>query len=244
MSKWMIFLLAVALTGALSTLPAQTADSAAGHWEGSLQLPNREVNLVLDLAKNDKQSWIGHLSFVGGGPQEVPLEDLRIGSDTVAFRLGGGLPDPPLFEGKLDPGQKTITGTATQGGNPVEFKLKRTGEAKVVVPVASAPVSKDLEGNWEGTLEAGQPLRLVLKLKNDAQGHASGSLVSLDQGATDLPLSSIVQDGSKLTYVVKLVGGKYSGSLNEAKTELTGEWSQGGRSLPLKMTRQKAPSAK
>lgn len=237
-------LISVMATGLLSRLPAQTPDPAAGHWEGTLQIPNRELNVVVDLRKNEKQAWVGHFSFAGGGPQEVPLEDIRVTADTVHFRLGGGLPESPVFEGKLNAEQKTLAGTATQGGNPVDFKLNRTGDAKVITPSVSSAIGKELEGTWEGTLQAGQPLRLELKLKNDGQGHSTGSLVSLDQGAIDLAITNIVQTGNKLSYDVKMVGGKFSGTVNEGQTELTGEWSQGGQQLPLTMKKKAAAGTK
>lgn len=86
-------------------------------------------------------------------------------------------------------------------------------------------------------LEAGQPLRLVLKMTNDESG-ANAVLVSVDQGGVEIPVSTIDQKDAKLALMVKMVGGEYHGEINKDGTELNGTWTQGGNDLPLKLKRK------
>src|SRR5262245_54770264 len=43
----------------------QTDSKASGHWEGTVQMPNRPLSVTVDLEKNSKGVWIGSMSIVG-----------------------------------------------------------------------------------------------------------------------------------------------------------------------------------
>jgi dipeptidyl aminopeptidase/acylaminoacyl peptidase len=90
----------------------------------------------------------------------------------------------------------------------------------------------NVEGNWLGTLDVGAKLRLVLKIKKSESSHTA-KLDSLDQGANDLPIDSIVLDGKKLTFSTEKLDINYEGTLNEAGDEISGTFKQGTNSFPL-----------
>jgi hypothetical protein len=48
-----------------------------------------------------------------------------------------------------------------------------------------------------------------------------------------LPLADVVQKGSAVEFQLPLVNGGYKGTLNKEATQMAGDWSQGGASLPL-----------
>ena len=94
------------------------------------------------------------------------------------------------------------------------------------------------KSSWEGALNAdGTTLRLVLKLVNQGDSGATGTLISVDQGNAEIPLGAVSQTGSKLKVLVPAVMGTYEGELKDG--QLTGTWTQGPRSLPLTLTRAK-----
>ena len=112
------------------------------------------------------------------------------------------------------------------------------GDTKIEPPPKSTPITKELEGSWEGALDVnGTTLRLVLKLASQADGLATGTLVSVDQGGAEVPIAAVVQNGAHLTLVVPAVAGKYDGDLSEG--QLTGTWTQGPRTWPLVLKRAK-----
>ena len=92
-----------------------------------------------------------------------------------------------------------------------------------------------LEGTWLGSLEAGPgvKLRLAFHISKSAKGGLTGTLDSLDQGANGLPLGAIKLSGSAVSIEVTTPPASYTGTLNSEGTEITGEWHQGGASLPL-----------
>ncbi len=49
--------LGLALMAPAQTLTAQT--SPAGHWEGTVAVPNQQLTIAVDLGKNDKGQWTG-----------------------------------------------------------------------------------------------------------------------------------------------------------------------------------------
>jgi Beta-lactamase len=64
-------------------------------------------------------------------------------------------------------------------------------------------------------------------------------LDSVDQGANDIPVSTISLKDSKLSLTVNDVQGTYEGNVNKKATEITGTWLQG---QPLELNFKRAPA--
>src|SRR5262245_38188820 len=97
--------------------------------------------------------------------------------------------------------------------------------------------SKDVDGSWQGTLEAGgQKLRLLVTVTKSDAGVYGGKLDSLDQGAT-IPIDTITVKGDAVRWEIKSPAIVFEGVLNTERTELTGKFSQGGQQLPLTLKR-------
>lgn len=96
-----------------------------------------------------------------------------------------------------------------------------------------------LSGEWSGTLQVpgGATLRLALHLARGSDGKWTGSLDSLDQGAMGMPLSAVTLDGASVSIELARPAATLAGTLNPSGAEITGEWRQGGASLPLTIKR-------
>lgn len=91
---------------------------------------------------------------------------------------------------------------------------------------------------WQGALDVGGiKLRLVLKITKNPDGTLTATLDSIDQGAMNLPVDSIVIENTTMRFTMKSIGGSYEGTLSEDKTEVRGTWTQSGQSLPLTFKR-------
>ena len=219
---------------------AQTAPKAAGHWEGKINIPEREFSIAVDLAPGGKgaagQKWIGSMSVIGSTSVDVPLDALVVDGDSVKF--AAQLPTRATFEGKLSADGNTIAGTATNPQGDAPFSMTRSGEAKVKIPAASSPLTKEFEGLWQGTLEVGggNQLRLGMKLSRGENGAAIGTLISYSQGNAEIPVSTVTLKGKEVNLDVRAVSGGYRGTLGD-NGEITGEWSQGGGTAPLTFKR-------
>ena len=144
-------------------------------------------------------------------------------------------PGAPEFSGSLkDDGHLALSLSVNGGSFPAD--LKRTGEAKVEVAQASPAVDAKFEGDWEGSLDTpGGALRISIHLHNQPDKTVKATLDSPDQNALGMAMSDVAQKDLSIEMKLKMVGGGYKGSLNAEGTELAGEWSQGGTSLPLKL---------
>lgn len=218
----------VAFLLAAGSAVAQTPGDPSGHWVGSLPAgPGLDVEI--DLAKKG-EVWHGTMSVPAQLTRGLPLADLVVKGTSVSFAIKGA-PGDPTYSGTLSPDGKSIAGTFSQGGGSLPLTLAWKGEAKFDVPQKSTPITKDLEGSWEGTLDVkGTLLRLALKLTNDPAG-AKGVLHSLDQGNLELPIATITQDGARVKLLVTMVSGTFDGELKGG--ELAGTWVQGPLNLPL-----------
>jgi hypothetical protein len=215
-------------------------DGLRGHWSGSVEVPNQALAMEVDLDKGPN-GWVGSISIPAQNASGIPLDAIALTDGKFTFRVKGA-PGDPTFTGTLSADGKTMTGDFKQGPGAFPFKFSRTGDPKVEEVKASPAVAKDFLGSWEGTLE-GPGLRLVLKMSNDASG-AKAVLISLDQGGTEIPVSAIDQKDSKLTLLVKMVGGRYEAEINKEGSELNGTWTQGGNGLPLKLKKAAAQNKK
>jgi hypothetical protein len=220
-----------------SLLRAQTAVDPSGHWEGTIKMqPNMEVKIEIDLAKNGTGALAGTFAQPAQGVKGLPLSTVAAESRSVRFVVKGG-PEAATFQGILSTDGQSISGEAAQGGYSIPFTLTRTGDARIAPAPKSAPIGKELEGTWNGTLDLGErQMRLVLKMSNQPDGTATGTIVSVDGSGVEVPIA-MMEKGSNLTIDVTSVGASYVGILNAAGTELTGTWTQQSSTLPLTFQR-------
>jgi hypothetical protein len=102
--------------------------------------------------------------------------------------------------------------------------------------VKRIPKPSDIDGDWEGSLNAGAVLRLVLHIQTFEDG-MTATLDSPDQNAFGAPATSITRTGTMLQFEMKQLAGNFSGTLDAGLTSIDGTWSQLGNSLPLVLKR-------
>jgi hypothetical protein len=219
----------VVVCGRPAAAQSPTGPAGAGHWEGAVNVQGKDVRVEVDLAKTSDK-WEGALAFPEMNAKGLVLSPITVQGEAVTFALKG-MPGDPTFTGTLSKDSRTLSGDFSQGPVSGTFTLAWKGEAKLEAPPKNAPLGKDFEGSWGGTLDVnGVTLRLTLKLANQ-DGSATGTLISIDQGGVEIPLSSIVQTDAHLKFTVPGVGGTYEGDLKDE--QLTGTWTQGPGTLPL-----------
>ncbi|MGH7726263.1 MAG: hypothetical protein ACREOU_12625 [Candidatus Eiseniibacteriota bacterium] len=228
-----------------AVMQAAPAPNASGHWEGTIQAPDREVAIEVDMQKTREGAMKGTFGNPGQGIRGYPLSRVEADGRSIRFVLaasGGG-----TFAGELAEDGQSIAGTytteAAEGNLTLPFKLTRHGEAKMAAPPKIRRIRKELEGTWQGVLEVeGRKMRMVLNLANETDTTAAGTLANLDQGGTEIPVSAIDQMNSLVTVEVGMVSGSYTGVIDRYATRITGKWTQGTMSFPLDLTR--APAAR
>lgn len=225
-------LIAALLLSPASALRAQTAVDPTGHWDGAVQVPGgMQVKFEIDLAKNGKGELAGTFSNAGQHLNGLPLSNVAVDGASITFQIKGA-PGERAFDGSLSADGKSIGGDYRQGGFTVPFTMTRTGDARIDPPVRNAPIGKELEGTWKGTLDAnGIQRQLVLTMMNQPDG-ATASIVNVDEGL-DIPVAAITQKASTVMLDVKAVGASFSGALNTDGTELAGTFTMGPGAMPV-----------
>jgi autotransporter translocation and assembly factor TamB len=227
-------LLTAGLLAAASSLQAQSATGPSGHWEGTIQMPARQMSLAVDLSRNAAGAWIGSLTIPGSTTVDVPIADVKV--EGTAVRFTARLPLKTSFDGTLAADQKSVSGTVSNIDGEVGFQLTRNGEANVKVPRPSSALPPDLAGTWAGTIDvSGKAMRIVLKLSAAADGTALATIVSVDRGNLEMPVNTVTVKDTELDLEARVVSGTYRGTF--ASGEIAGEWTQGNVRLPLTFRR-------
>jgi uncharacterized protein (TIGR03067 family) len=139
---------------------------------------------------------------------------------------------------------KTQLGLVESSGDTLKMALAAPGQTTRPASLATdtftltkiKPLTKEFQGSWEGAIDAsGRTLRLVIRLTNGADGLPSGTIVSVDQGGDEGPISAIVVSGARLKLIIPAIRGNYDGELKDGV--LVGTWTQGRRSTPLTLKR-------
>jgi pimeloyl-ACP methyl ester carboxylesterase len=98
-----------------------------------------------------------------------------------------------------------------------------------------------LEGNWAGSLQAGDAvLHLVLHVSKSQDGAFKATIDSLDQGVYGIEVTTFTQNDSDVRFSVSSVSAQYEGKFSADHAGIQGVWSQGNVGLPLSFHRQAA----
>ncbi|HWB84213.1 MAG TPA: TIGR03435 family protein [Bryobacteraceae bacterium] len=97
--------------------------------------------------------------------------------------------------------------------------------------------AQSITGTWQGTLQAGRDLRIVIKISTTPADALAAVLYSIDQGGQPMPAGSVALQGSTVKITVPGIGGTYEGKLGADGNSIAGTWTQGPKPLPLNLTR-------
>jgi len=210
--------------------------SPEGHWEGSLIMNNREIGVSLDLGKNAKSEWIASMGLPSQNMAGLVVMDVTVNDKSVNF-VAVEL-QMAKFNLTLGP-DGIMKGAISMPQGPVPVEFKRTGEAKVELIPASPAVSKELEGDWEGSLQMGnQTVRIAIHFKNQPDNTVAATFGNLDSGAMPVPLNDVKQTGQKVEFGVKVAHASFQGTLNQECTELAGQFVHQENSAPLTLRKK------
>lgn len=133
----------------------------------------------------------------------------------------------------------TMQGTLSNRQSTAPIQFKRTCEAKVELIPASPAVSKELEGDWEGSFETpGRAFRMVFHSKNQTDKTVTATIDTPDSGGLGLPLNNVRQTGQKVELGIRTAHAALEGMLNPEGTELTGLFAHGENRIPLTLRKR------
>ena len=205
----------------------------SGRWEGTAQIPDDELNLIVDLSQ-ENGAWVGSIIIPRLGLKGAPLTDIKVQSPDLNFAIKGALGIQLTL--RLDANNK-LAGNFEQAGNRAPATLKKTGPPQVEYPQRSTAVAKELEGEWKGGYEMlGYTRHVSIKFANHPGG-ATADFVIVGRKHNVLPVDLVTQEGDLVTVDSHEMGFSFEGRLRDGK--LTGAIQQGAIETPLDLVRAK-----
>ena len=107
----------------------------------------------------------------------------------------------------------------------------------VLILLSASADAQSLAGNWQGTLQAGKDLRIVIVISSADAGGLRAVLYSIDQGSQGIPASTIALQGTTLRMSYQGLGATFEGTVTADGNSIAGTFTQGGKPLPLPLTR-------
>jgi len=140
------------------------------------------------------------------------------------------------YEGKFSAVHASIEGDWIQGSASLPLVFHRQAAGAGAKKPSDAIAGG--EGVWQGALEGnGMRLRLQLHVSHDDQKKLVAALDSPDQGVSGLPAINVSQKDAAFHFEIPVVSGIYDGTLNAAKTVISGSWTQNGTEQKLDFKR-------
>jgi len=202
--------------------PQRSSSTLEGHWAGSLQAGEAVLHLVLHVSKAEDGSFKATIDSLDQGVYGIEVTSLTQKDSTLHFNVGSV---GASYEGKFAADHGSIEGDWTQGSVSLPLVFHRQAAGTRAKKPSDAIASA--EGVWQGALEGnGMRLRLQLHVSHDDQKQLVAALDSPDQGVSGLPAIHVIQKDASFHFEIPVVSGVYDGTLNAAKTAITGSWTQ------------------
>lgn len=213
--------------------PPSSAATMDGNWAGTLQAGEAVLHLVLHIAKAEDGSIKATIDSLDQGVYGIEVTSYTQKNSIINFSVSSV---GATYEGKISAGHHVIEGTWSQGSASLPLIFHRqasgAGAKKPVDAIAST------EGVWQGALEGnGMRLRLQLHVSHADQDQLVAALDSPDQGVSGLPATKVSQKDAAFHFEIPEVSGVYDGTLNAAKTAITGSWTQNESTQKLEFKR-------
>jgi len=224
----------------MAAVPLACADEPlAGRWEGSAQIPGRELRLVIDLAE-ERGEWRGSITLPGTAVKGAALAELNVTNSDVSFTIKGALADqrsgPAQVKARVEGGR--LTGELMQAGHSAALALEKIGPAQVEPVPRSTAIATEVEGEWKGSYELfGYPRTVTIKFHNRGAQGATAEFVIVGKRENKLPVDLVTQEGEFLTVRSAESGLSFEGRLG--KDAISGTVIQGPLEIPTVLKRAK-----
>lgn len=100
---------------------------------------------------------------------------------------------------------------------------------------------QNLAGQWQGVLQAGKDLRIVVVITST--DGLKATMYSIDQTPQGIPANTITMQGSTLRMSFAGIGVRYEGAVSADGNTVTGTFTQGNNPLPMTLARANTDTA-
>ncbi len=209
-----------------------------GSW-GTLHAGRAQLRLVLTIFPTNG-TYGAVIDSVDQGAKDIPVSKLFARPGTFRAELPF---IAAVYQATLTSDARAMSGTWKQVKKTFRLTLTRTNAPDTVETAMTADEyaqrpDSDLQGEWEGTLQAGgASLRLDLRIAEPTPGDFQAQMDSIDQGVKNLPVNSMTYQKPAVHFEMTAINGVYQGNVNDRDDQLTGTWRQLGEKYPLTFQR-------
>jgi hypothetical protein len=230
---FVIFVAFAWLVASGASLFAQTAPDLSGHWTGALQAQGQQLVFEIDFIRTQSGDVAGAVSMPVQHIRNLPLH-VAVDGRSIQFYARRD----QVFRGEVAPDGASMSGEFAADSMTLAYTLTRTGDSTFEGPARSPAVTQALEGFWNGAVESdGRSRSVTLSIENHPDGTSTGTIVNVDQGGLELPVT-ITERAAQVTLTVTVLDASFAGALTETGV-LTGAWKEGERSIPVIFRRAK-----
>lgn len=228
----------VAVSAINASRTAAALTTMRGNWEGTLSVGPARLRIVFKIFQTNG-TYCAVMDSIDQNAQNIPVLKLSARGHSLYAEL------PQLdadYQAAMNADGTELSGKFTQLNKSYELTLKRTDEPDSIVELTAddfAPrQGSDLQGVWTGTLKTRKAaLHLNLKIAETSPGTFQAQLDSVDQGAMNLPVTSLTYNPPAVQFKMDGLDVLFTGNLNDRDDELTGTWTQLGKKWPLTFDR-------
>jgi pimeloyl-ACP methyl ester carboxylesterase len=206
--------LLVLLATALAS--AQTPGDLSGDWLATLQTPNGDLRLQVNVSETADGGQSAVLESLDQAPgQPIPLSAVSISVERFTFSLNAIGAE---FDGVWNADTQSYDGVFSQGMQiPTSFARPAQQSAQII---------EGLDGRWEGELvRSDTRLQFGLNIQTDQDG-TRVTLDSISQAAYDIPVVNLERMGDAVSFQVPAASVTYQAQLNG--DSLSGDWMRPG----------------
>jgi fermentation-respiration switch protein FrsA (DUF1100 family) len=209
--------------------PQRRPATLEGRWTASLEAGEAILHLVLHVSKAEDGSLKATIDSLDQGVYGIEVTSFTQKDSILQFSVSSV---GASFEGKIAADRRSIEGDWMQGSASLPLVFHRQPSGAAAKNPSDAIASA--EGVWQAALEGnGMRLRLQLHVTHDDQKQLVAALDSPDQGVSGLPAIKVSQKDAAFHFEIPVVNGVYDGTLNAAKSAITGTWAQSGAEQKL-----------
>ncbi len=202
-------------------------------WKGTLNTPGTKLRLEIDITENDGE-LTGELRSLDQNNARLDLAEIRVESDSLSFSIPG---IGASFTGEYANDRAVAQGTFSQGGAQLPLTLTKSGSGS---DSAESSPKGQLREAWLGELELGlQKPMMQFRIVELESGGTTAYFDSVTEGRTGFEATWSIE-GDTLSFDVAAIRLTFRGVLNDSRDQAEGTWSQGGRDVPLTLTKQPA----
>jgi len=210
-------------------------------WLGTYQTPGgTKLKMQLRVSHDSSGALSVKMDSLNEGVSGIRTSNASMTDSAFHFEIPAA---DITYSGTLNTTKDEMTGPFSRSGGSQPLTFKRSGPPapsenrapQNPPPAAAASTSTGIQGTWLGTIHApgGIALRIQLHIERDPGGALSVKMDSLDQGANGIPVPKASLNDSAFHFEIPGSAITYDGTLNAAKDEITGTFTQGGSPQPL-----------